>query len=287
MKFCVPRFDYRKLIRAHGWIFLAPFRWDDDRNRMGRPLVAVDPVDVEIAVRRAGPAMHIRAVPDRRLDRAEQAAVRSQVRRMLCLDQDFSEFHALCSADPVLKFVSRQRCGGMLRSPTAFEDLVKTICTINCDWRNTTRMCEALCSLDSGGFPSPDVLLRYSTRQLARKTPVGYRARTIRAVAKLTAESKLPLDEWAGSSDFATIRERLTAIWGLGPYSVAHMLVMLGDYGEIPVDSEVLSYLRETHFRSRHVTAKEAVKPYERYGKFRFLAFKFGRMARRLNYINK
>ena len=137
-------------------------------------------------------------------------ALRSQVRRMLCLDEDFSEFHALCVADPILKFASRQRCGGMLRSPTAFEDLVKTICTVNCDWRNTTRMCEALCSLGGGWFPLPAALLPFSERQLARKAPVGYRARTIRTVARLTAEGKLPLDSWAEAGAFDLIRERLS-----------------------------------------------------------------------------
>ena len=79
----------------------------------------------------------------------------------------------------------------------------------------------------------------------------------------------------------------MASVWGLGPYSVAHMLVLLGDYSEIPVDSEVLSYLRDTHFGGKAVSTKKAVKPYETYGKFRFLAFKFGCMARRLNYINK
>jgi hypothetical protein len=64
------------------------------------------------------------------------------------------------------------------------------------------------------------------------------------------------------------------------------MLVLLGSYERIPVDSEVLKYLRQTHFGGEHVSAKEAVKPYDSYGKYRFLAYKFGRMARAQNYID-
>ena len=73
----------------------------------------------------------------------------------------------------------------------------------------------------------------------------------------------------------------------VGPYCVTHMLVLLGSYSDIPVDSEVLKYLRRTHFDGKAVKPAEAVRPYDRYGSFRFLAFKFARMGRRLNYIDK
>ena len=38
----------------------------------------------------------------------------------------------------------RAGAGRMLRSPTVFEDLVKTICTTNCTWSATVRMVTAL-----------------------------------------------------------------------------------------------------------------------------------------------
>src|SRR5206468_1079905 len=113
------------------------------------------------------------------------------------------------------------------------------------------------------------------------------RARTIRTVAKLTLEEQLPLDSWAAAGDFERIRQTLTDIWGIGPYALSHILVLLGDYSTIPVDSEVIKYLSKTHFNGRKVTPKRAVAPYERYGPYRFLAFKFGRMSRRENYVDR
>ena len=83
------------------------------------------------------------------------------------------------------------------------------------------------------------------------------------------------------------VRKALAGIKGVGPYCVSHMIVLLGDYSEIPVDSEVLKYLRKTHFRGKAVSPAKATRPYEKYGSFRFLAFKFARMGRRLNYIDK
>lgn len=283
------RFDFPKLVRAHGWAYLSPFEWSDNNQILGRPLRLPDErcVSVQIgAAVRSGKSV-IQVNTSDQLSLADRQALRSQVGRMLCLDQDFSEFHALCRGDPVLGFVSRSRCGGLLRAPTAFEDLIKTICTTNCDWRNTRRMSDALCDLDSGGFPTPEIVLKPSARRLAASVPLGYRVETVRTAARLVAGRKLPLDEWAAAGDWDRIRGSLAAIRGVGPYSVNHMLVLLGWYGDIPVDSEVIRYLRTTHFNGEPVSEKVAAAPYERYGKYRFLAFKCGRMARWLNYVDK
>src|SRR6202011_4965396 len=47
------------------------------------------------------------------------------------------------AADARLAWVAAG-AGRMLRSPTVFEDLVKTICTTNCAWSATERMVGAL-----------------------------------------------------------------------------------------------------------------------------------------------
>jgi len=218
---------------------------------------------------------------------ADRTCLRKQIRRILQLDTDFSDFHAACKGDRILGFVHRHKCGGFLRGASAFEDVIKTVCTTNCDWRNTKRMCEALCLLEGGNFPTPEQVLTVSEASLAAKTSCGYRVRTIRLVAKLAADGKLPLDDWVRDSEFDRVRANLKSIWGIGPYALNHILVLLGDYSKIPVDSEVLSYLRRVHFNGREVSEKEAVKPYEQYGRFAYLAFKFGRMSRRFNYIDK
>ena len=100
-------------------------------------------------------------------------------------------------------------------------------------------------------------------------------------------EEKLPLDVWADQRDFDRIHAALKPVWGIGGYSRTHIAMLLGDYRAIPVDCEILRYLRNTHFNGRKVSAQRAVKPYEKYGEFKYLAYKFGRMSRRENYINK
>ena len=283
--------DFRKLVFSHGWVHLAPFQWTEQDASLSRSLTLSNGIAVKVKARtRAklnGSEVVVTCRTTSPLSVVASNEVRSQVRRMLRLNESFADFHRACADDHLLSFVSRIRCGGMLRGPTAFEDLVKTVCTTNCDWRNTKRMCERLCGIGGDAFPTPTAILRLSEARLAEQTSLGYRAKTVWDLARLTLDGKLPLDEWASLGDFARIRAALKSIWGIGPYSLNHMLVLLGDYSEIPVDCEIIKYLRKTHFDGRNVSAKEAVAPYERYGKLRYLAFKFGRMSRVANYINK
>ena len=287
MQITARRFDFQNLVQSHGWVHLAPCQWSSRDMSLSRPLQLQggDAVPVTIHARHhdGRSVVHWRHGDNLGLSAEDRLLIRSQIRRMLCLDFDYSGFHRICSQDPRLEFVPRKRCGGMLRSPTAFEDLVKTVCTTNCDWRNTERMCESLCRLNAGAFPTPEHLLQYSVTELSRQVPLGYRAKTVLEIANLFHEGDPQLDELARAGEYQEIKDFLKRINGVGPYSVNHMLVLLGYYGEIPVDSEVLKYVSKTHFRGKPISPKQAIAPYDRYGEFRFLAYKFLRMAQRMN----
>ena len=140
-------------------------------------------------------------------------------------------------------------------------------------------MCEKLCGLNSGAFPTAASLLAFNERRLAARIPLGYRAKTVLLLARLHEKGRLPLDDWAAQGDFDRISETLSPIWGIGPYALSHILVLLGCYDTIPVDSEAIRFLSETHFGGKAVAPKKAVRLYEKYGKFRFLAFQFSRLG--------
>src|SRR5688572_16868649 len=65
---------------------------------------------------------------------APREAVLATVRQMLRLDLDLSGFYERAAGDPALEWVPDAGAGRMMRSPTVFEDLVKTLCTTNCTW---------------------------------------------------------------------------------------------------------------------------------------------------------
>lgn len=287
----IRKFDFEKFIYFHGWIYLAPYNIYENERAIGRYLKnsTCKNVYVKIIVSddERYTILKVIAPEDIKTSDRDKTVLRKQIKRMFMLDEDFSAFHDLCKKNPSLKYVYENNCKGMLRSPNAFEDLTKTVCTTNCDWRNTKKMCTSLCGLDSGNFPSPKDILKYSIGKLSKIAPLGYRANTVYQISKLTEEGKLELDRWADDGDYGRIRKVLKDIKGIGEYSINHMLVLLGDFSNIPVDSEVLKYLKEIYFRGKDVSTKELTKPFERYGDFKYLAYKYERMARKLNYINK
>src|SRR3989441_1709222 len=61
------------------------------------------------------------------------AAIMVQVRHVLSLDLDLTPFYAVAAEDADLAWVLTG-AGRMVRSPTVFEDVVKTICTTNTSW---------------------------------------------------------------------------------------------------------------------------------------------------------
>jgi len=283
------KFDYDKFIYFHGWIYLSPFSLFEDKN-VGAYLRLKNGKSIKVKIERSEGRVYTTLIVSTREDghigEMDREVLRGQVSRMFCLDQDFTGFYEMCRDEPVLSFVYKKNCRGMLRSSNTFEDIIKTICTTNCDWRNTKNMCSALCSLDSGNFPTPKEILQYNDKKLSDMVPVGYRSRTILEISRLWEDGKNDIDKWAKEKDFEKIRNVLGNVWGIGDYCLNHILVLLGDYSFIPVDSEVLRYLKDVYFQGCDISAKEAVKPFEKYGKFRYLAYKYERMARKLNYIN-
>jgi 3-methyladenine DNA glycosylase/8-oxoguanine DNA glycosylase len=66
---------------------------------------------------------------DRRSHPAQAERALAAVRHVLRLDADLSGFYALAAEDPDLAWTV-SGAGRMIRSPTVFEDVVKTICII-------------------------------------------------------------------------------------------------------------------------------------------------------------
>ena len=59
---------------------------------------------------------------------------------MFGLDQDFKTFYKTASKEPKLSSAQKLARGRVLRSPTFFEDVLKTILTTNTLWAATKRM---------------------------------------------------------------------------------------------------------------------------------------------------
>ena len=244
-------------------------------------VVADDGSSLETVLQVDGQAWVVRVVPDgpghARLEVDDGAPVDellAVVRHMLRLDEDMSAFYAVAAADPDLEWVALG-AGRMLRSPTVFEDLVKTICTTNCTWSATVRMVTALVrELGEGGaFPTPAAMAAAGDDFYVGVAKTGYRGPYLRSIAADVAEGRLDLEALADPAlSDAEVAERLLALPGVGPYACAHMMMLLGRYRSLILDSWTRPTYRRLTGRPR-VTDKGIEKAFRRYREYAGLAF--------------
>jgi 3-methyladenine DNA glycosylase/8-oxoguanine DNA glycosylase len=208
-------------------------------------------------------------------------ALSAQIRHMLRLDEDLSAFYLLAADDPVLAWVA-SGAGRMLRSPTVFEDLVKTICTTNCAWSATVRMVSALVGelgtaaaggRDRRAFPAPAAVADAGDAFFRDVARAGYRGPYLRALADDVASGRLDLEALRDPAlPDQEVADRLLQVAGVGPYAMAHMMMLLGRYGRLILDSWTRPKYRRVTGRAR-ITDKGIERAFRRYRQFAGLAF--------------
>jgi len=121
--------DLFRTIMSHGVADLPPGHVDEEAAAYTTTLAlpSAQPRTIRILAGRPGFARV--EVQGRKLGARGARDLTAAVRQILNLDRDLSEFYALVANDPDLSWVSRG-AGRMLRAPTVFEDVVKTICTL-------------------------------------------------------------------------------------------------------------------------------------------------------------
>ena len=155
------------------------------------------------------------------------------IRHMLRLDADLSAFYAVAQANDGLAWVVRG-AGRMMRSPTVFEDVVKTICTTNCAWSATVRMTTAL--VEHLGAEAPDGRRAFQgppgwprpvTSSTATSSAQGTEAPTSDARPRRRGGRARPGGAERPRASGDEVAERLLALPGCGPYATAHMMMLL------------------------------------------------------------
>jgi 3-methyladenine DNA glycosylase/8-oxoguanine DNA glycosylase len=275
------RVDLWRTISSHGVADLPPNRIDEDARTL------------EVTVRAGGARPSTAVVSEGRKGYA-RVAVRGGapdktvdvVKQMLRLDEDLSAFYETAAADPELAWAVRG-AGRLLRSPTVFEDVVKTICTTNCAWSATVRMVSAIvehlgapaAGVSPGpygrAFPTPEAMAEAGDDFYKDVARTGYRGAYLRALAASVADGELDLEDFAVPPDELPDDElaaRLLALPGVGPYATAHMMMLLGRYSPLILDSwSRPKYLKVSGARQAQDSTIE--RRFRRYGEYAGLAF--------------
>jgi len=164
----------------------------------------------------------------------------------------------------------------MLRSPTLFEDAVKTLFTTNCSWAATRGMVTRLVELAGDGgaaFPSARAIARLSPAVLRKKLRCGYRAQSLSRFARRVDSGRLDLSGWERRERPAgEIREAILGEHGFGPYAAEGLLRVLGRYEYLALDSWVRKKYRQLYPGPRKATDGSIARRYARFGEWKGLA---------------
>ncbi len=212
----------------------------------------------------------------------------ARVQHVLRLKEDLSGFYALASADPDLAWVT-SGAGRLIRSETVFEDVIKTVCTTNCAWSATERMVRALCEhlgqpapgAPASGwrgrtFPRPESMAEADESFYREVVRAGYRSPYLRTISQAVAEGSLDLEGLGRATPAELpddeVYDRLLALPGVGPYAAAHIMLILGRYSRLVLDS----WTRPKYARllgRKTVGDKVIERRFRRYGRYAGLAF--------------
>eukprot|EP00850_Spirogloea_muscicola_P002587 SM000010S04225 [mRNA] locus=s10:360089:362619:- [translate_table: standard] len=278
------------------------------------------------------------------LSSPDRVVLEAQIVRMLRFDPDeeaaIQGFHALHSK------AKKENFGRLFRSPSLFEDMVKTLLLCNCGWGRTLSMARKLCELQAeleglplgyidlqatkrksmgpasngaahqaqvsgengsgerltpgeetkhhlsnmgqsanepilGAFPTAAELANLDASVLSKRCGLGYRATRLLQFAKSVHSGELDLQALqclAGQPvlPLPELKQKILQVPGFGPFSTANVLQCLGDYTNIPADSETVRHLQQVR-GMKHCTltnvetlAKEA---YSSFAPYQFLAY--------------
>lgn len=285
MKFTLPArkpFNFTSVVNSHGWRQLAPFSYDENANLLCYILQLSSGRVIELKLSDAVDGINVETD---KLDRAEQKEVKDKVTWMLALDMDFSRFYAASRGEPKLRRAKQRSLGRVLRSPTVFEDVIKTILTTNTLWAATKNMTQKLVDrfgapyhrdTEKRAFPTPASVAASSPEVLKEAIRVGYRAPAIHQLAVRVASGQLDLESLKASTvPTLELRKELLTINGVGPYAAANLLMILGRHDFIPIDSYALKMVSHEWYKGESITVREVEKRFEKWGEFKGLAFWF------------
>jgi 3-methyladenine DNA glycosylase/8-oxoguanine DNA glycosylase len=281
--------DLRRTIASHGVAHLPPMLVDG-RYESLEATVPLDGVRPRTVVVGGGKAGHGEVeVRGRSPGTKGTKAIAGAVRHLLALDLDLSPFYELAAEDPELSWVV-SGAGRMIRSPTVFEDVVKTVCTTNCSWALTTKMVTTLVEqlgepavgAEPGtwrgrAFPTPAAMAGWDEAFYREVVRSGYRAPHFVRMATMVAEGELDLEPLAlqppdGPPD-DEVEDLLLSLPGIGPYAAAHVMLLIGRYHRLILDSwSRPKYARVVGARRQPSDATIA-RRFRRYGPYAGLAF--------------
>jgi len=265
-----PEFSFKATVSSHGWSELAPFVLDVENWRLSY---------VFQAGKRTVPAVIFETDGVLRVDLAnsmiDEAQIIKDTRHILRLDDDLSGFYRVIEGHERLHWAAHRRAGRRLRSPTVWEDLIKTICTTNCSWGLTKAMVANLVDkLGAHGkaFPTPEAMASVNEKFYRNEIKAGYRSPYFVELAEKVASGALDPQAWLVSDlPTAELKKEMKKVKGVGDYAAENLLKLVGRYDGLALDSFLRSEFYKLHNKAKVCSDKKIERHYKKFGPWRGL----------------
>lgn len=290
-----PGFRFRTTLLSHGWVELAPFTHDEGFTTLHRTHRLDDGRVLTLEFRpRAGDGegeggIRVTAAGTD-LAAGDHEAIAAATRRTFSLDLDLTPFYERLRGEERYRWVEPAGAGRLLRSPTVWEDLAKTLLTTNTTWAQTRNMVRRLTALGppapegAGGggdgadgapptaFPPPERVAELAPEELGERIGAGYRGPYLHALAHRIAGGELDVETWADPAlPTDELYRRVTELQGFGPYAAGNVLKLLGHFDELALDSAARSMFARRFGDGEPAPDSAIGEHYEPYGEWRGL----------------
>ncbi len=272
-----PNFNFKSTVYSHGWSELAPFELDDqnwvlsyvfnfgDTNTLPISTLIYE-YEGKIIVETAD---HF----------ADTEKISRAVKHILRFDDDLSEFYELLTAEKEFDWIAEKNAGRLIRSPTVFEDLIKTVCTTNCSWsltrKMTTNLVQKLGAPAKDGkkaFPTAEAMASVSPEFYREEIRAGYRSPYFAEIAEQVANGKVNPEEWLETDlPTAELKKQMKKLKGVGDYAAENLLKLVGRYDGLALDSMLRKRFYDKHNSETICDDKLIHQFYERFGSWRGL----------------
>lgn len=272
-----PDFNFKTAVYSHGWCQLLPFALDAERWRLSYVFTGEKPLPAVIYESNGVIEIDIDA---ENISQNEETKILRDARHVLRLDDDLQGFYRLTKKEKRLAWVARLAGGRLLRSPTVFEDLVKTLCTTNCSWALTKIMVRNLVEklgLESAdgrrAFPTAEAMANVTEDFYRNEIRAGYRSPYFVEMAGSVASGELDPEAWL-DSDLPTkdLKKEMKRVKGVGDYAAENLLKLVGRYDGLALDSFLRGEFYKRHNNGAACPDKQIEAFYEKFGDWRGLA---------------
>lgn len=282
-------FALKPTVLANGWHECHPMSWSEGGQclqiieRDARRAYRVSVTEARRSAKSVSLAVTVdgNELTDGMLDRAC-----ADLRVVLGLDRDLSDFYALCAKHPTLRILRKIGAGRGLRSASMTENILKSLCQTNVAWAQAVKMINRIGQLgpmvpnfaNLTAWPTPREVFRAGRTYLTDVCRLGYRADTILKFCEDVCEGRFDpetLDRKAADPEVTSeqLLRELYSIRGIGPGTASWLLSFLGRHDRLTIDSSTVAHVARVHTNGKKPTFKQIERIYEPYGEWKNMAW--------------